>query len=248
LDVHDYFSDFYRKDIIASWKNRSEPNQAEIFLINKYFEDTGKKVLEAGTGGGLLSFYMEELGFCDQYAFDIIPEMIETALIRAKARNSRIKFEIANATALERYPSEEFDYLIYLGQIFCMIPIEFLQNAIDEAYRVTKNNGIMICSFMDWDARWYNPIISTMINGHRILTGQPLSKYHLPQLRLHGKFNYKYFFSRECTCYWPKADVIIKKLEAAGFYFEAVYKEEELTSTKGAANFIICSKPSIDSV
>ena len=95
---------------------------------------------------------------------------------------------------------------------------------------------------MDWDARWYNPVISLIVNTYRLLAGEAWSKYYLPQLKLNGRINYKKFFSSDCICYWPTKESIIKKLENSGFTIEAYYKEEELTSYNGFAFYLVCRK------
>ena len=236
------FSEFYRKHTLAAWKDRVEPNKAEYFLFEKYLTDTSKKVMEAGTGGGILSFYLEDQGFGDICAFDIIPEMIQAASERSLNRNSRIKFELIDAVHLKNYSNDQFDYIINMGQIFCMIPKDKLQVTLNEAYRVAKPNGLMLCSFMDWERRWYNPLVSMLINIHRLFTGQKMAKYYLPHLKLQGKFNFRYFFSKDCICFWPKAGSIIERLEKTGFKVEKLYKEEQITGNKGTAFYIVCRK------
>tara|TARA_R110002124_G_C8708462_1_gene494634 strand:+ start:503 stop:709 length:207 start_codon:yes stop_codon:yes gene_type:complete len=68
--------------------------------------------------------------------------MIEYSKIVAKEKESKIKFIVSDATNIEVYENDSFDYLIYLQQVLCFINKEDLFiNALKEiCISVNTNN------------------------------------------------------------------------------------------------------------
>ncbi|WP_445736481.1 class I SAM-dependent methyltransferase [Mariniflexile sp.] len=237
------FSEHYEKKVVENWIGRSSINKVEEYLFSKYINNNKLKVIDAGTAAGIFSFYLEEKsGFKNITAFDIIDEMIVTAKAKAVQKQSTITFVQADASNLNNFDGGQFDYLIYLQQILSMVPKELLNKSLEEAYRIGSKDAVYIFSFLDWNSRWYNPIVSMVINLVRPITGRKIKKYYLPELLL-GKSINKNFFSKEHHgILWVKKKHILKKLNACGFKVSAYYREEDLTKATGRAMYIICKK------
>ena len=71
--------ELYSNELLEAWTNKEGLIPAETTLINKYLTDINKSVLEAGTGGGRISFHIEKIGFQKISAFDFAPNMIKRA-------------------------------------------------------------------------------------------------------------------------------------------------------------------------
>ncbi|GAA4282102.1 class I SAM-dependent methyltransferase [Gaetbulibacter aestuarii] len=237
------FSNDFIDHTISDWAGRKEPNIVEKYLFENYLENSELSVLEAGTGAGVLSFCLEKkFGFKNITAFDIIPKMIKKAQDKAKKQKSNIKFMVANACHLQSLKSGQFDYLIYLGQILSMVPEEQLNLALEEAYRLGSKNSTYFFSFLDWGSRWYNPILSFNINLARLLTGRPIKKYYIPEIKYKGSINWHFYENEQHALLWCKKDRIIRKLKLAGFNVKKIYYESDITNKKGTAFYFVCNK------
>ena len=131
--------------------------------------------------------------------------------------NSLINFKTADATDLIDYDANDFDYLIYLQQVLCFIDKENLSKALKEAYRIGKQDSIYIYSFLNWNSKFYNPILSILVNFFRILRAEKTGKYKLPWLNIDEKFNWKFLNKNQPQNLWFKEKHIIDILKKNGF-------------------------------
>lgn len=236
----------YSKEVFDLWANKERLNKSEEYLLNKYLVDNSKHVLEGGTGGGRLSFQIEKMGFTNGSAFDIVPEMIEHAKVRAENSASTVNFKVSDAANLSEFKSDTFDYLIYLQQVLCFIDDEDLfLNALKEAYRVAKKDATIIFSFLDYDAKPYNPALSSIVNSLRKMRNEKISKRHLPWLKINNDINWKLFHKNQPKTFWVKRNEIIFKLMSLGFYVVETKNANQLNSDakkgKGIL-YVVCQK------
>jgi ubiquinone/menaquinone biosynthesis C-methylase UbiE len=238
------FSQDFEHQVVEGWSNRTEISNTEAYLLPKYLKNNTLKVLEAGTGAGVFSFYIEEeLGFTHVKGFDVLSKMIEIASFNASKRNSKVVFFQADAANLEAVGDSEFDYLIYLGQILSMVPKSLLENSLSEAYRIGNDKATYIFSFLDWDSRWYNPLLSLVINTFRLFRGEKIEKYYLPEIKTPDRsINWRFYKKKQQGILWVKNKHAIGSLKKVGFNIIKSYQEEELTNYKGRAIYIICEK------
>jgi ubiquinone/menaquinone biosynthesis C-methylase UbiE len=240
-------ADLYSNDLFDSWINRKNLIPVEEFLLKKYLTDTTKSVLEAGTGGGRISFRIEQMGFSNISAFDFAPIMIMHANKVAKNAGSNVQFKILDASNLAVYESNTFDYLIYLQQVLCFIDKEDLFiDSLKEAYRIAKQDGIIIYSFLDFDSRIFNPTLSKIISILRKLRKECISKQHLPWLKINNKFNWKLFNKNQPVTYWVKRDQIISVLKEIGFSIVEANNANQVTEQNDKKRlgmlYIVCRK------
>lgn len=236
----------YSNEILEEWQNRKHLIKAEEHLISKYLLNKSYCILEAGTGGGRISFELEALGFTNIRAFDIIPEMIETALEKGNRTKSEIKFDISDASNLSLYKDNSFDYAVYFQQVLCFIPNkEDFENSLKESFRVMKRNGIVIFSFLDIDSRSYNSLLNVIVNSLRVLRGECKRRNYLPWLKINNKFNYRFLFKNQPTNYWVKRDEIILNLEGIGFEIIEANNASQLfnnTAIRKGMLYVVCQK------
>ncbi|GAA4231932.1 hypothetical protein GCM10022291_05480 [Postechiella marina] len=238
------FHEKFKKDVVDRWSCRSSISDIEKYLFSTYLTNNKLEVIEAGTAAGIFCFYLEdELGFSKINAFDIIPEMIQIAKDKAKKKQSKVDFKQGDAADLKGFESNKFDYLIYLGQVLSMVPKDLFDQSIKEAHRIGKKDATYIFSFLDWNSRWYNPILSFFINFVRLVTGRKVQKYYLPEVKkVDNSFNWLFFRKEQHGILWGKKAKILKKLKDSGFQIQKVYNEEEITNRKGKIFYVICTK------
>ena len=79
----------YSTTDFACWAYAEKPLPEELFLIERFLEKNAS-TLEAGTGGGRILYYMEDMGFTDLLGFDYISTFIDEAI--AKRPDTHVRF------------------------------------------------------------------------------------------------------------------------------------------------------------
>lgn len=233
--------ELYSDQLFKVWAEKNDLIPLEDYFLKKYFSDKNAKIIEAGTGGGRIIFEIEKLGFNNLQAFDYVENMITFCNNKKKAIKSKVNFKTADATNLSDYESNHFDYLIYLQQVLCFVDKENLPKALKEAYRIGKENSIYIYSFLNWNSKLYNPILSILVNAFRVLRNEKTSKYKLPWLNIDGKFNWKFLNKNQPQNIWFKEKDILKILTQNGFSILET-KNKVNTSDKIGHIHIACTK------
>lgn len=225
--------ELYSKTLFELWSSKRELYPHESYLLSKYLIDTSKSVVEAGTGGGRIAFYIEELGFKNVRAFDFVPEMIVCADSIKNQKKSDVVFEVADATNLTIYPNDSFDYLIYFQQVLGFIPNdELFFQSLKEAYRIAKKDAIILFTFSEWDSRFFNPLLSVLVNLVRFARGEKYQKRYLPWLKLNERINWKFLNKNQALVHWVKRDELISTLERIGFTVVEIKGSLELVCKK----------------
>lgn len=223
------------------WVDRSGLLKEEAYFLSKYMTEKEGNTLEAGTGGGRIAYALEEQGYTSITAFDFVERFIEVAKTKKSATN--ISFCVADAVDLSLFPDNSFDQAIYLQQIISIIPHEKIDTALLEAARVLKPGSPILFSFLNWNGRSYNKLLSFLTNICRFLRGAPISKQQLPWLKLGGKFNWKFLFADQSTTYWFTKEEITTKLEQLGFeMIESKTSSEFTHSISEGMIYIVCQK------
>lgn len=244
----------YNNEELSHWTFREGLDIAENYLISKYITGAKKesKIVDAGCGGGRILLELYKRGFKNLYGFDLAEKILESARRRTEWCDCDIKFSKQDAASLN-YPTEYFDFAIYLQQILSHIDTkEDRKKAVDECYRILKKDGFGILSFLWWDGRVYNIPIA-ILNSFAVLLRKGdincFKKFrYLPWLRLGGKINLKWIIEDQPHTYWFKADEAISLLTAAGFNIVEVTSSRTLREgqteglRKGGGLYIVVQK------
>jgi len=226
----------YSGSDLEMWKDRNDILPIEKYLIDKYIKNKKSTIIEAGTGGGRLSLYLESKSFENIEAFDFVQEMIKCA----SKKSNKINFYVADATDLSAIQNESFDYAIYLQQIISLIPPSQIDKALDEVYRILANDGIVIFSFLNFNARKINLLLSFVVNAIRYFRKEECNKFVLPWLKFGGKINLHLFQKGQPTTYWFNKDDILKKLKRKSLnVLEVIHINEK---NKEGMIYIVCQK------
>ncbi|MEG4577104.1 class I SAM-dependent methyltransferase [Microcoleus sp. N3A4] len=204
-----------------AWADKKGLNEAEKYLILKYLNKNGKTV-EAGTAGGRILLEMKDLGFQYLYGYDYVPEFIEQAKQREASQS--ISFEVQDATDLS-YETSGFEQIIYLQQIVSLIEEEDKRlKALREAYRILKNDGTALFSFLNFESRIKSPFVVYLayLSMLRRLSGSNRSIQYIPWLKLGGKYNFLALLDRGPYPYWYKIQEAHQILTQVGFKIVAV--------------------------
>jgi len=118
------------------------PMLIEVPYIMKMIGDVrGKKVLDAGCGGGFYSFWLSEEG-AKVLGMDSSKEMINIAKWKASRKRLDAKFMVGDVSDL-KIEDDVFDLVL---STLVLMDVKELDKAISEIVRVTRNEGDIIAS------------------------------------------------------------------------------------------------------
>ncbi|MGE6488645.1 class I SAM-dependent methyltransferase [Paenisporosarcina sp. NPDC076898] len=128
-----------------------EPLEFQInwHFIRKYMPATGS-VLDNGAGPGKYAMRLADQGY-NVTLTDLVPKLVEVAQEKAKEMDLDTQFKgfhVADARDLSVLADEQFDAALALGPMYHLQKEDDRQKAIQELYRVTKQEGIVFVAFM----------------------------------------------------------------------------------------------------
>lgn len=121
--------------------------QVEYRITMKYIHEYLQQmehpaVLEVGAGTGRYSVQLAEEGY------DITAvELVKYNLGMLKAKKSSVKAYQGDAKDLSQFEDQSFDLTLVLGPLYHLYTIEDKVQALAEAKRVTKPNGIVMAAY-----------------------------------------------------------------------------------------------------
>ena len=117
------------------------------------FLNPGSKVLEVGAGTGRYSIALAKEG-CDVTSVELVQKNLD--VLKEKGRGlANLKAFQGDATNLEMLNDASFDVTLVFGPFYHLYEKEDIDKAIDEAVRVTKRGGVILCAFISVYAIMY---------------------------------------------------------------------------------------------
>ena len=105
------------------------------------------KVLDCGCGAGIYSLYYAKKGL-QIIALDLVPKHIARLNEIASDENVCIETLVGNATDLSAFEDQSFDITLCMGPLYHLVKDEDRYACIQECMRVTKNDGIVVFSYI----------------------------------------------------------------------------------------------------
>lgn len=135
--------DWWQKD--GAMKTLHDINPARLAFVGKQVHFAGKKVLDIGCGGGLLSEVMAEMG-AQVTGIDLACDLIQVAQEHAQARGITVDYQCISAEALAQTQAGQFDV------VTCMDMLEHVPDPaeiIRSASQLLKPNGWLFVSTLN---------------------------------------------------------------------------------------------------
>lgn len=149
-------SGFYEKMDENGRLIRSRQGQLEYFTTMSYihrYAGNQSKVLEIGAGTGRYSIALAREGM-DVTSVELVESNLE--ILRENSRGlTNIKSYQGDATNLSQFADNSFDVTLVLGPMYHLYETNEVNQAINEAIRVTKPGGVIMFAFISVYAIMY---------------------------------------------------------------------------------------------
>ena len=149
-------NDFYDRIDEDGRLAKSRHGQLEFATTMHYihrFAEKQSKVLEVGAGTGRYSIALAKEGL-DVTAVELVESNLAVLKENSKGIGS-IQSYRGDATNLGRFRDDTFDVTLVLGPMYHLYEKEEVNQAIDEAIRVTKPGGVLLFAFISVFAIMY---------------------------------------------------------------------------------------------
>ena len=156
--MEDRISKMNRTEILNEFYNsineeerllKSRQGQLEFFITMNFihrFLKAGDSVLEIGAGTGRYSVTLAKEGY-DVKAVELVESNLDVLKNKAIGLNNIEAYQ-GDALDLSRFKDNSFDVTLVFGPMYHLYDEIDQHRAIDEAIRVTKDNGIILVAFL----------------------------------------------------------------------------------------------------
>ena len=160
--VEEYYAQ-YDEDARFLRKSRQTEYLTTMRYIQKYLFQ-GARILEIGAGTGRYSLALAAQGYSVD-AVELLPKHI--ALLRQKSKdNSNLRIFEGNAVDLRFLHSNAYDIVLLLGPMYHLFNKADKLNALAEAIRVAKPNGVIFAAYCNNDTTIYNLFVQHQIQAY----------------------------------------------------------------------------------
>ena len=156
---------FYDKADEDTRLDRSKHGQLEYVTTMEYvhrFSKSGAKILEIGAGTGRYSIALAKEGY-EVTAVELVESNLEV-LKKNSCDLKNIQSFQGDALDLSIFEDGQFDITLVFGPMYHLYDKWDIHKALDEAIRVTKQNGIILVAFLSV----YAVLFNNYLNEHLI--------------------------------------------------------------------------------
>lgn len=140
MNLEEYYNKFNEDKRLCSRRGQVE-FITSMKYIHKYL-NKNTKILDVGAGTGRYSLTLYDEGY-DVTALELVKHNLQVI----KSKNKMIKAYQGNALNLKRFNDNMFDVTLLFGPMYHLKTIEEQVTALEEAKRVTKENGIILVAY-----------------------------------------------------------------------------------------------------
>ena len=146
IEIINSFYNYIDEDVRL---DRSRHGQMEYITTMEYihrYSKEGSKLLEVGAGTGRYSIALAKEGY-QVTSIELVESNLEVLKKNSSELNNLQAFQ-GDALNLSRFADNEFDVTLLFGPLYHLYEKEDVHKAIDEAIRVTKEDGIILIAFL----------------------------------------------------------------------------------------------------
>ncbi|MCX8163024.1 MAG: class I SAM-dependent methyltransferase [Candidatus Micrarchaeota archaeon] len=120
----------------------------DSFLLLKNLKNIKGKILEIGTGSGIISIYLAKKGIEKIYATDINKKAIENAQKNARINKVENKIKFIYSDLFENIKNQKFDYIIFNPPYLPTTKEEKIKDELNSSFDGGKNGLKIIRRFL----------------------------------------------------------------------------------------------------
>ena len=128
--------------------NRMSRNPLEYLrckeIISRYLANECLRIVDIGGATGAFSFWLASLGHSVDLV-DITPKHIELAVQRQQELGVKLSSALVCDARQLPYENDSFDIVLLMGPLYHLQNKEDRIKCIQEAYRILKPNGVVLC-------------------------------------------------------------------------------------------------------
>lgn len=140
-DIHRYYAQGKEHERLTSGENRLEHLRTQE-LLTRYLPEAPATIYDVGGGSGVYALWLAGQVY-DVHLLDAMPLHIEQALESAKQQNLVLKSAVVGDARHLPYEDSSADAVLLLGPLYHLTEREDRLQALREAYRVLKPNGLV---------------------------------------------------------------------------------------------------------
>ena len=194
-------------------------------IISRYLPKERFAILDIGGATGSFSFWLAEQGY-DVSLIDIVPKHIEIAKSKEKKKGIKLESIIVGDARSLPYEDDSFEIVILMGPLYHLIDKNERHKCLKEAYRVLKQNGIIITEIISRYASLFDGFLYGLVNDPEFVE---IMKRDLKTGYHRDTSESKVYFT---DSYFHRPEEIIQEKTDVGFNFE------DLISVTGFGNVI----------
>lgn len=148
METNQYLINFYKnydEDNRLILKHGTVEFLTTMHYIEKYIR-TGNRVIEIGAGTGRYSHALARQGYTVD-AVELVEHNIEV-FRKNILPDENIRILQGNALNLSVFPNNEYDITLVLGPLYHLYSKEDKRQALQEAIRITKPNGVIFVAYV----------------------------------------------------------------------------------------------------
>jgi len=209
----------------------------------RFFTDKKASVLEGGCGSGRFALALEELGYTNITAFDFSRPLIEDAQAVARERKFAVRFVEADACRLNSFEDASARFIFYGANLISLIPMPGRLQALLEARRVLRPDGVFIFTLLNRQYSFKRRLILKAFALKNLLVADNFDPVEMPYLRLGNKINWNALWQNRTGSGWYSAEEAVALATALGW---KVLHHTDTAQLEGGAQaptiFLICTK------
>ncbi len=150
-NVVDFYNNYDEEGRLMR-KSRMPEYLNTMKYIEKYLSP-GAKIIEIGAGTGRYSIALAEKGY-DVTAVELVQHNIEIMKKKVQSHHN-IKIYQGDACDMSAFESDTYDIVLLLGPMYHLFNDEDKHQALNEAIRLAKKNGVIYASYCNNDTSVY---------------------------------------------------------------------------------------------
>lgn len=170
-DKYSYIKEYYSNGAEENRFKQDKAHRVEFITTTRYIDKhlkEGDRILEVGAGTGAYSLHYAKKG----YKVDSL-ELVQSNIDIFKSKiTDELDINVRQGTALDLscYEDNTFDTTLVLGPLYHLYTEEDQNKAIEEALRVTKNDGYIYIAYLTNDS----VILSYCLKKHHLINNEGL--------------------------------------------------------------------------